>query len=149
MVLNDSARTEVPLSLSLEGLFEAPDPRGPYAIDSRSLVFPATPGSAAGNEDERFTVMGAANVAGMKADASLAASASLFTVDDTGTFDTSLWPDQLSANLPGTFQWSRLGQEDLLVDVTLKAHSIQVYVTSIRVRTTGTWQGKGGAKGEE
>jgi hypothetical protein len=148
LVLND-AGTEIPLSLSLQGIFVAPAARGPYAIDSRSLTFPTTAASATGDDDDVFTITGAANIGGTKVDASLAAGASRFVVDDTGTFDTSQWPDQLGADLPGTFQWNRSGQEDLLVDMTLKAHSVQIYVTSVQVETTGTWGGKDGSKGEE
>jgi hypothetical protein len=138
---DDANSPQIPIVLSTSVLFWGRAARGPFGIDSETLAFPTTgAGSWAGNS-ESFTVGGSATVDGAKLDVGLVQEATGFATGTPGTFDTSAVPEQISARLDGTFQWS-CKQEDLLLETTVKGQTLKLYVVSTQMQTAGGWQGK-------
>ncbi len=140
---SDSTGAGFPLVLSVYGFFDTLTPRGPFAIDPRTLAFPVVVGAPAPIGDETFTVVGFVVLEGQKHDVNLVLAPTGFEVEGVGIFDDSGDPGRLDVDMEGPFQWLRQGQEDLLLEATIKGQVLQVYVTSVRVRATGRWLGKG------
>ncbi|MCL5279849.1 MAG: hypothetical protein M1376_08100 [Planctomycetes bacterium] len=135
----------IPLSLSVEGLFDVSTPQGPFVIDPSAGVFsdltkpnpdvvlkdPLAKCSGTirlGTQEKTFTIEGVAN---------------RFETEATGTFESlNLLPNEVVANIPYTFQWHRQYIKDILADTSVQGHRVQVYVTSIYVGTQGRWKGR-------
>ena len=143
---SDSTGAGFPLVLSIYGFFDTLTPRGPFAIDPRTLAFPAAVGAQTPIGDETFTVVGSVVLEGEKHDVNLVLAPTDFEVEGVATFDDSGYPGRLDANMEGPFQWRRQGQEDLLFEMAVKGQMLQVYVTSTHVRATGRWLGKGASE---
>jgi hypothetical protein len=133
---------QIPITLSSNVVFSGRTPRGPFDIAPNALTFPTTGSGAQAGNNESFTIGGSISVDGRKMDIGQVLRATEFTTGGAGVFDTSLLPDSLSARMDGTFQWSCQGQENLLLETTVKGGILQIYVTSARIKTTGIWQGK-------
>ncbi|MDI6447948.1 choice-of-anchor Q domain-containing protein [Anaerobaca lacustris] len=132
---------QFPVTLSLYGFFDALTPRGPYPMESRGLTFSTAGGFEAVSEDETFRIQGSANVDGGKLDVNLAVGATEFELDGAAAIDDSGYPDRLDVAMDGPFQWNR-SQQDLLLETTIKGHTLEIYVDSMQVRPTGLWRGK-------
>jgi hypothetical protein len=133
---------QIPITLSGNVVFSSATPRGPFDIDPNALTFPATAGGTQAGNGESFTIAGSVAVDGGKVDVDLVVPVTDFTTGNPGKFDTSLLPDSLSARMNGTFQWSCQGQENLLLETTVKGSLLQIYVTSAQIETREVWQGK-------
>ncbi len=133
---------QIPITLSSNVIFGGRTPRGPFGIEPNTLTFPTTGGGTEAGDNESFTIGGSVTVDGGKTDVGLILRATEFATGGAGIFDTSLLPDTLSARMDGTFQWSCQGQENLLLETTVKGSVLQIYVTSAQIKTTGVWQGK-------
>lgn len=119
--------------------------RGPFGVDPNTQMFPTREnGSVPGSKDEKFTISGGSiTVDGSKSDIGLVENATTFATGKPATFYASALPDQLTARLAGTFQWSYEGQPGgLLLETKVKDGVLQLYVASIQIQTTGVWQGK-------
>jgi len=138
---NDSNSIQIPIVLSTSVLFWGRTTRGPFGIDSQTLMFPTTGSGSLPGGSETFTVGGSVTVDGNKLDVGLVEKATGFTTGDPGTFDTSALPERLSARMNGTLQWS-CQQQGLLLETKVKDHVLELYVASGRVQTMGVWQGK-------
>jgi uncharacterized protein DUF5648 len=149
VIVNEiGGRIELPVDLYLYGFFDASVVRGPYAIDPRALSFPTAPDSSAGADGDVFTITGAATVEREKFDASAVLNPTAFATDGAATFMNSDGSGRLDVSMTGAFQWRRSGQEALLLDAPIRGHVVQLYVTSVEVKTTGQWLGKR-AQGDE
>jgi hypothetical protein len=135
----------IPMTLSVEGLFDVSTPQGPFVIDPSTGIFsdlskpnpdvvlmdPLARCSGSirlGTQEKTFTIEGVAN---------------RFETEATGTFESlNLLPNEVVANIPYTFQWHRQYIKDILADISVDGHRVQVYVTSIYVGTQGRWKGR-------
>lgn len=135
----DPGQTPISLTLSLGGAFDALTSRGPYEIDPETLVFPVRRSSEPGAGDI-CALSGTAAFGATTVNIRWAAGAAYFDTVGRASLDDSLSPDRLDALMDGSFLWS-LQQEDLLLETTVDGHVVQLYVASVRVQTTGLWQG--------
>jgi len=132
----------LPFDLYLYGYFDTLMARGPYAIDPDTRSFPSNAfGDSSGNE-EVCTFVGSASVEGEKFDMSLEVTPTNFETGLSATLSSLGASGRLDVNMNETFRWTRSGQEDLLLQADVRGHLLQVYVTSVQVRTTGLWVGK-------
>jgi hypothetical protein len=138
----ETGEAGVPVVLSTGVMFWGRTSRGPFDIDPQTLAFPTTAGDRLAGDNESFTIGGSATVDGAKLDVGLVQRATQFAAGAPGTFDTAALPESLSARLAGTFQWSYDQGEELLLETTVKGQVLQLYVTSVRLQTTGLWQGR-------
>ena len=139
----DKDAVQIPITLSSSVMFWGQTLRGPFDIDSKALTFPTTAsGALPGTNDETFTLGGTVTVDGNKLEVGLVQRATNFATGKAGTFDTAAAPETLSVRMDGTFQWSRQGQQNLLLETTVKGGLLQLYVVSSQIQTTGVWQGK-------
>lgn len=139
--VDDAGSVAIPFVLSARGFFDAATPAGADGLDPANPFIPAAAKENPGAGLETFAVIGSVTVDGRKIDVSLEAEATEFDTQGQPVLDTSALPDQLDLHAP-PFRWSREQQEDLLLDTTVKGQSLQLYITSVRVQTTGPWQGK-------
>jgi hypothetical protein len=139
---NGHTTTSHTLGLSVYGFFNSGTPRGPYAVDARTLSFPTASVAAQSGLSEDFVIAGAVNIDGAKADVSASLEATSLTMQGTAVLNTAAYPSNVGMTMNGPFRWIRQGHEDLLADVTVKDHRIQLYVTSLTMQTTGVWAGK-------
>jgi hypothetical protein len=144
-----SGKLALPFSMYLYGFFDGSAPRGPYAIDPKTLAFPTAggEGSVAGNET--FGIVGSVVVEDTKFDVDLTLSPTDFALDGVATFDNSDGSGRLDVIMDGPFQWTRSRQEDLLLEANVRGHLLQLYITSAQVRSTGVWLGKRVPEAEE
>jgi hypothetical protein len=140
--ISDDTGLEIPFVLQAGVSFDAPVTRGPYGIDAQTLSFPVETASGLPAAGETIALAGAVTVEGRKLDARLTTAATRFDADGAAQLDTSVLPGWLDARMTDTFRWSRQGQEDLLLDTTVKEHTVRLSVTSARVQITGLWHGK-------
>jgi hypothetical protein len=139
----DKDAVQIPIVLTTSVMFWGQTARGPFGIDPNMLTFPTTAsGDLPGTDKETFTIDGSITVNGNKLDIGLVQRATGFATGKAGTFDTSALPGQLSVRMDGTFQWSRQGQQDLLLQTTVKGGVLQLYVVSSQIQTTGVWPGR-------
>ncbi len=129
-------------TLLVNGFFNTATVRGPYAIDPGKLTFPQAPVAAQAGDEEDFVIAGSVNIDGLKADVNVTLEATSLDMQGTAVIDRTGYPDNLTLMMNGPFQWRRQGHEDLLADVTVREHRIQLYVTSLTLQTTGLWSGK-------
>ncbi len=137
-----SGQGEFSFDLAISGSFDSPVARGPYEIDSRSLTFPVGMGAEDVSGDEVFTITGSATINGEKSNINLNLNSTGFELDGVATFVESNASDLLDMSMDGPFKWSRQGYEDLLFERSFKGRVLQVYVTAVKVHTTGLWNGK-------
>lgn len=133
---------ELPVHLYLYGFFDATVARGPYAIDPRALSFPAVPDSSGGSTGDVFTIAGAATVEREKFDANAELNPGAFQTNGTAAFLNFDESGRLDVDMAGVFQWQRSQDEVLLLHAPIRGHLVELYITSIEVRTTGQWLGK-------
>lgn len=137
---SDKNGVQLPLTLTSSILFWGQTPRGPFDIDPRALTFPTTAsGALPGADGEAFTLSGTITVEGHELQIARVLRATGFATGKAGTFDATA---ALSVRMDGTFQWSRPGQQELLLEKMLKAGLLQLYVVSTQIQTTGVWVGK-------
>lgn len=139
-------RAELPIALSLQGLFHSPTRRGPYDIDPESLVFPVGQPDAAPSADDDFRLVGSMTIDGRKLNIDVTLPADRFDIDGKARFDAEAAPDRLNAQMAGPFAWVRQ-HDDLLVETRVKERSVQLYVTYLRVQTMGLWEGRPSVEG--
>ncbi len=148
VTLADAGVVNLPVALSLNGFFDALAPRGPYAIESRSMSFPTAAGAEEASDDDTYRIAGSGVVDGSKFDVNLTGAATEFELDGAATIDDSAAPDRVDVQMDGPFQWSRR-QQDLLLETAIKGHTLEIYVESVEVRSTGRWQGKNASATQE
>ncbi len=141
VTLAEAGVVDLTVALSLNGFFDALAARGPYAIDSRSLAFPAQAGSEAASDDDTFQIVGSAVMDAGKFDVNLTVNPTEVDLNGTATIDDSDGPDRLEVRMDGPIQWT-CGQQALLLEAPLKGHTLQLYADTIEVRPDGLWQGK-------
>jgi len=141
VTLADAGVVDLPVALSLNGFFDALAPRGPYAIESRSMSFPTAGGAEEASDDDTYRIAGSGVVDGGKFDVNLTGAATEFELDGAATIDDSASPDRVDVQMDGPFQWNRR-QQDLLLETEIKGHTLEIYVESVEVRSAGLWQGK-------
>jgi hypothetical protein len=129
-------------TLSAYGFFNTATLHGPYAIDGKAFTLSLNQASAAVGLDEDFTIVGSVSLDGKKYDVNVTLPASTLNLQGVAVLDKSDYPSNLAMTMNGPFQWRRQGQEDLLLDVTVKGHRVQLYAASLTVQTTGLWSGK-------
>jgi hypothetical protein len=56
VTLADAGVVDLPVALSLNGFFDALAPRGPYAIESRSMSFPTAGGAEEASDDDTYRI---------------------------------------------------------------------------------------------
>jgi hypothetical protein len=128
--------------LAAYGFFNTATRRGPYAIDPAKLTFPTGRLDAQSGSDEDFVIVGGVSIDGAKADLNTTLAATSLAVQGAAVFDATNYPSNLVLTMNGPFQWTRQGHEDLLADMTVREHRIQLYVTSLTMQTMGVWTGK-------
>lgn len=148
ITLADAGVVDLPVTLSLNAFFDALTPRGPYAIESRSMSFPTTAGAEEASDDDTYRIAGSGVVDGGKFDVNLTGVATEFELDGAATIDDSAYPDRVDVRMDGPFQWSRR-QQDLLLDTAIKGHTLEIYVELVEVRSAGLWQGKNASATQE
>ncbi len=132
----------IPFSLYVSAFFDTTTPRGPYAIDPKTLSFPAATEVGSVAAGEAFSIVGSGVVEGDKFDINLVLNPTDFLVDGVATFADLNAGDQLNMSMAGPFQWHRQQQEDTLLETTFKGHVLKLCVVSARVQTMGQWRGK-------
>jgi hypothetical protein len=137
-----TAAASYDFTLSVYGFFNTTTAHGPYAIDPNKLTFSQNQTVAQPSTGEDFVIAGSISVGGQKSDVNLTLEATSLTLQGTALLDKTNYPSNLKMTMAGPFQWHRQGHDDLLADVTVRGHRIQVYVTSLVVQTTGVWTGK-------
>lgn len=137
-----SGQGEYSFNLAISGSFHTTAHKGPYGIESRSLSFPTTAGVEVVDGDEMFTIVGSATIDGVKSDINLALNPTNFDLDGIATFLEADASDLLDLSMDGPFKWTRGQHEDLLFERSFKGRLLQVYISGIRLRTTGLWGGK-------
>ena len=143
---SDEDAVQIPIILNSSVMFWGQTLRGPFDIDSKTLTFPTTAsGALPGTNDETFTLSGTITLDGSKLQIGLVQRATGFATGKAGTFDTAAVPEGLSVCMDGTFQWSE-GQQDLLIERTVRGNRVQLYVVSSQIQTTGVWQGRKASK---
>ncbi|MBN1362513.1 MAG: hypothetical protein JW993_18090 [Sedimentisphaerales bacterium] len=147
-VVTDSDVTggQFPLTLSVQAFFDATTARGPLTVNPQTLAFPTAVAGPTSIGDEVFQIVGSAVFEGQKYDVNLTVPPTDFELQGSGTFDNSGYPERLDVNMDGPFQWRRQGQADLLFEANVKSHVLQLYVTSVQLRSTGFWLGKSHAE---
>ena len=133
---------ELPFDLHLYGDFDTTAVRGPYTISAKTLSFPSAADSDAAGADDVCTVVGSMAMEGEKFDVNLAVNPTDFEADGVATLASLDDSGRLELDMAETFQWTRTGQNDLLLEADIRGHVVQLYVTSIQVQTTGSWVGK-------
>jgi predicted outer membrane repeat protein len=134
-------RAELPITLSLQGLFDSPAVRGPYDVDVESLVFPVGQPEEAVDPGDLFRLVGSMTIDGRKLSIDLTLAADEFDLNGKGRFDAENAPDHLDVQMAGPFTWERR-QENLLIETRVKERTVQLYVTYLRLQTMGLWEGR-------
>lgn len=149
ITLADAGVINFPVALSLNGFFDAMTPRGPYAIDTRSLSFPTAGGAETASDDDTYRILGSAVVDGGKSDVNLTLKATDVQLDGTATIDDdSDSLGRLDIRMDGPVQWNRQ-QQDLLLETAIKGHTLELYVDMVQVRPAGSWRGKNASQTQD
>lgn len=148
ITLADSPGFVFPVTLSLNGFFDATAPRGPYTIESKDLSFPTVGGAEAASDRDAFRILGSAVADGGKFDVNLTLNATEVDLDGAAAIDDVGYPDRLNVSMDGPVQWNRR-QQDLLLEAAIKGHTLELYVEAVQVRPVGLWQGKSVAQAQE
>jgi len=142
----------LPVSLYMYGFFDTSTARGPYGIDPKTLSFPIAAYGSTTDGDDVCTIVGSASLEREKFDVSRTLSLTNFATGGPAAFESLDDSGRLDVDMAGAFQWSGSQQEQLLLDASIRGHVLQLYVTSVQVKTTGLWLGKrvqGDEKGEK
>ena len=142
VVSGADGKIELPVYLYLSSFFDTTAAQGPYAIDPSMWSFPVAAYGSDADEDDICTIVGGASVEGEKFDVDLELNPMQFATGGVATFDSLDGSGRLDINTAGTFQWDQLTEEQLLLDAPIRGHVVQLYVTSVQIRTTGLWLGK-------
>ncbi len=148
VTLADPAGFAFPVDLSLTGFFDAMALRGPYVIESKGVSFPATSGTEAASDQDTIRIVGSAVADGGKFDVNLTLNATQVILDGAAAIDDSGYPDRLDVSMDGPWQWNRR-QQDLLLETTIKGHTLELYAEAVQVRPMGFWRGKSVAQAQE
>lgn len=142
VVSGADGKIELPVNLYMSSFFDTSTARGPYAINPSTWSFPLAAYGSDADEDDACTIVGGASVEGEKFDVDLELNPTQFATGGAATFASLDESGRLDINTAGTFQWEQLAEEQLLLNAPIRGHVIQLYVTSVQVRTTGLWLGK-------
>lgn len=135
-------KIELPVTIYMNSFFDTAVAQGPYAIDSSTWSFPIAAYGSEADEDDVCTIVGGASVEGEKFDVDLELNPTTFATGGAATIDHPDESGRLDIETAGTFQWDQLDQPQLLLNAPVRGHVVQLYVSSVEIRTTGLWLGK-------
>lgn len=136
---------EIPFLFSARASFDTQSPRGPFGIDPNTGTFADfTQGHQnLVGRNSSFTYSGAVAIAGRAKSFDRRTNVTRFELEAAGHFESLLLlPEGLYARMPFTFQWHRQYVKDLLVEMMVDDHLVQVYAIYTHVTTQGLWQGQ-------
>ncbi|MCP4590200.1 MAG: hypothetical protein GY842_05625 [bacterium] len=140
-----SQEISIPLELSAEVTFESLFPRGPFVIDPETGTFAdfGDAGETQGAGQETYTYNGSIALGSLMSEFEGATDAVALELESSGTFESlGLLPDNVNVSMPLTFQWHGPSAKQLLTEMYVDGHLVQIYVAYTYVSTQGLWEGQ-------